>query len=113
MQLDYKEQESLRQYLLGSLPPEEIAALEERLLTDDVFYDELLMVEDELIDQYLSGEQSATERQSFEAHFAVAPERKQKVRFALLELGLDCEIVPVDLTKGEHRNREFLGDGKW
>ena len=32
----------------------------------------------------------------------------QKVRFALLELGLDCEIVPVDLTKGEHRNREFL-----
>ena len=82
MQLDHKEQESLRQYLLGSLPPEEIAALEERLLTDDVFYDELLMVEDELIDQYLSGEQSATERQSFEAHFAVAPERKQKVRFA-------------------------------
>ena len=32
----------------------------------------------------------------------------QKVRFALLELGIDCEIVPVDLTKGEHRNREFL-----
>ena len=32
----------------------------------------------------------------------------QKVRFALLELGVDCEIVPVDLTKGEHRNREFL-----
>ena len=32
----------------------------------------------------------------------------QKIRFALLELGIDCEIVPVDLTKGEHRNREFL-----
>lgn len=82
MQLDYKEQESLRQYLLGSLPAEEIAALEERLLTDAVFYDELLMAEDELIDQYLSGEQSQAERQSFEAHFAVAPERQQKVRFA-------------------------------
>ena len=29
----------------------------------------------------------------------------QKVRFALLELGLDCEIVPVDLTKGEPQPR--------
>jgi len=82
LQLDYKEQESLRKYLLGSLPPGEIGALEERLLTDTVFYDELLMVEDELIDQYLSGEQSPAERESFEAHFALAPERQQKVRFA-------------------------------
>jgi hypothetical protein len=82
LQLDYKEQQSLRKYLLGSLPPGEVAALEERLLTDGVFYDELLMVEDELIDQYLSGEQSPAERQSFEAHFALAPERQQKVRFA-------------------------------
>jgi glutathione S-transferase len=32
----------------------------------------------------------------------------QKVRFALLELGLACEIVPVDLTQGEHRTPEFL-----
>jgi glutathione S-transferase len=32
----------------------------------------------------------------------------QKVRFALLELGLECELVPVDLTKGEHRTPEFL-----
>jgi glutathione S-transferase len=32
----------------------------------------------------------------------------QKVRFALLELGLDCEIVAVDLSKGEQRKPEFL-----
>jgi glutathione S-transferase len=32
----------------------------------------------------------------------------QKVHFAMLELGLQCEIVPVDLTKGEHRKPEFL-----
>lgn len=82
MKLDYKEQESLRKYLLGNLPPSEFAALEERLLTDGAFYDELLMVEDELIDQYLSGEQSQAEREGFEAHFMLAPERRQKVRFA-------------------------------
>jgi GST-like protein len=32
----------------------------------------------------------------------------QKVTFALKELGLDCEIVPVDLRKGEQRQPEFL-----
>ena len=32
----------------------------------------------------------------------------QKVTFALKELGLDCEIMPVDLGKGEHRQPAFL-----
>ena len=32
----------------------------------------------------------------------------QKVRFAMLEMKLDCEIVPVDLTKREQRRPEFL-----
>jgi glutathione S-transferase len=32
----------------------------------------------------------------------------QKVTFALHELGLECEIVPVDLQKGEQRKPEFL-----
>jgi glutathione S-transferase len=32
----------------------------------------------------------------------------QKVTFALKELGLDCELVPVDLAKGEHRQPAFL-----
>ena len=32
----------------------------------------------------------------------------QKVTFALKELGVDCEIVPVDLQKGEQRQPDFL-----
>ena len=32
----------------------------------------------------------------------------QKVRFALLELGLDCDVIPVDLTRGEQRTPEHL-----
>ncbi|MGH7985259.1 MAG: glutathione S-transferase family protein [Candidatus Binataceae bacterium] len=32
----------------------------------------------------------------------------QKIRFALLELGLECEIVEVDLIKGEQRQPSFL-----
>ncbi len=32
----------------------------------------------------------------------------QKVTFALKELGLDCELVPVDLSKGGQQQPEFL-----
>ena len=32
----------------------------------------------------------------------------QKVTFALKELGLDCELVPVDLARGGHRDPAFL-----
>ena len=32
----------------------------------------------------------------------------QKVHFALLELGLECDIVPIDLLKGEQRASEYL-----
>lgn len=32
----------------------------------------------------------------------------QKVTFALKELGLDCELIPVDLAKGEQKQPAFL-----
>src|SRR5438552_4132545 len=32
----------------------------------------------------------------------------QKVTFALKELGLDCELIPVDLSKGAQKQPEFL-----
>lgn len=82
LQLDSKDQEALRAYLLGSLPPEEVAPFEERLITDGALYQELLIVEDELVDQYLSDELSPTECEGFEKHFLLAAERQQKVRFS-------------------------------
>ena len=33
----------------------------------------------------------------------------QKVRFAIIELGLDCEMINVDLAKAEQRQPAFLG----
>lgn len=77
-----EEQNAIRQYLLGLLGPEQRPALEERLLTDDAFYEELLIAEDDLIDQYVADSISPAERESFETHFLVTPERQKKLRFA-------------------------------
>ena len=73
---------TLSQYLLGQLTPERQSPLEERLLTEAAFHEELTIAEDELIDRYLAGDLAPAERQSFEAHFLLAPERRRKLRFA-------------------------------
>ena len=59
-----------------------MSQLEERLLANSAFYEELLIVEDELVDEYFADELANSERESFETHFMLAPERQQKARFA-------------------------------
>jgi anti-sigma factor RsiW len=71
----------IRGYLLGELSPEDGAQVEERLLLEDDVYQELLIVEDELIDEYLARNLSDSEKESFERHFLSTPERREKVRF--------------------------------
>jgi anti-sigma-K factor RskA len=75
-------EEHVRQYLLGLLPAGEQQPLEERLFTDEDFYEEILIAEDELIDQYLAGQISRPERERFEEYFLTTPERRLKLRFA-------------------------------
>jgi anti-sigma factor RsiW len=77
-----EERNAVQQYLLGLLPAERLSALEERLLTDEAFFNELLIAEDELIDRYLAGQVYGAERESFESHFLQPPERRKKLRFA-------------------------------
>jgi len=89
----------MRDYLLGNLEAERQAAIEESILCDPGIYEELLVVEDELIDQYLTKNLSPSERQQFETHFLVTAERQRKLRFGrLLRRYLNSQpvIVPPD-----------------
>ena len=79
---DVEDQRSLKQYLLGQLSQEEQKQLEVRLLTDQQFLEELLMVEDDLIDDYLDDSLSEQEREKFEQHFLSTTERREELSFA-------------------------------
>ncbi|MBD0327525.1 MAG: hypothetical protein ICV68_13900, partial [Pyrinomonadaceae bacterium] len=52
-----------------------------RLLTEDEFFDELLLGEEELTVDYVNDELTAADRLKFEQHFLSTPERQQKLRF--------------------------------
>jgi hypothetical protein len=73
---------TIREYLLGQLAEEEQQALEQRLLTEDDLFQELEIVEDELVDDFVAEELTANERAQFEQYFLSSPERQQDVRFA-------------------------------
>jgi hypothetical protein len=70
------------QYLLGKLGLEEQQRFEEQLMTQESLFDELMVLEDELIDEYLKGTLSPVDRTDFEKHFLATPERRQKIQFA-------------------------------
>jgi hypothetical protein len=56
-----------------------------------------LIVEEELIDQYLTNKLSPSERQQFETHFLITAERQKKLRFGRL-LGRYLNSHPVVIT---------------
>lgn len=78
------DRQELRAYLLGTLDSALKTEIEERLLHAPEVYDELLIVEDELIDQYVAGGLSEAERQQFENHFLSTAERRNNLRFGQL-----------------------------
>jgi hypothetical protein len=74
----------VRRYLLNDLPRRERERLEVGLLTDDHYFETLTAlegeVEDHLIDEYLDGELTGTEKENFERVFLNTPERAHKIK---------------------------------
>ena len=74
----YNEKE-LRAFLLGNLPDEARAGIEDRFLADEEFAVQLELAEDELIESYLLGELSTGDKQRFRVAFLSQPRRRERV----------------------------------
>lgn len=94
----------MRNYLLGTLEPDRRVAIEESILRNAGGYEEVLIVEEELIDQYLTNKLSPSERQEFETYFLITAERQKKLRFGrLLRRYLNSHPTPEDLPVAVRR----------
>lgn len=69
----------LVRYLLGEASTEDRTQVEEQYFSDDTGVEVLLKAEDELIDDYVRGALSASDRQAFESHFLCTKERKRRL----------------------------------
>lgn len=82
MTIDTDNETLIAQYLLGELPEEQQVEIEDRAFSDKEYLASITAVENDLIDEYVRGELSATERQGFEARFLASAERRKRVEFA-------------------------------
>src|SRR5450432_3561293 len=72
----------LLRYLSSKLPDAELAAFEQRLLTDHAFSDEVAACEQDLIDDYARNRLSPQERSELEPWVNATPGRRHRVATA-------------------------------
>jgi hypothetical protein len=72
----------LTRYLLGQLSEDERIEVEDRYLSNAGVFDELVVAEDELIDDYVRGELSLSNRELFERNFLCSVARRERVKSA-------------------------------
>lgn len=101
---------SLFRYLLGQLSEAERAQVEERFLNDSEYYEQLLVVEDEIRCAYAKGALSAEERERFEKQFLIFPDERQKVALAKEMIGAlsSMQVEEAIAAPGSGRQKERL-----
>jgi len=72
----------MRSYLLGDVDETSRDDVELRLFTDKDYADRMSTAEDNLIDDYVFGGLSQSEREKFDANFLINDERQKKIRIA-------------------------------
>ena len=72
----------IRKFLLGYIQVEERRKIEERLMSDDDYFEEISMQEEELIQDYVDGQLNTDEGRRFKKYFFISEERRQKIKFA-------------------------------
>ena len=74
--------DSVRRYVLGELSEEGMEQVEKRLISRDDYFEELLIAEEELADDFAGERLTGPALTKFRSHFLSAPELRQEVRFA-------------------------------
>lgn len=72
----------LTRFLLDELDERERAQVEDRLLSETEFYEQMIVAEGELTDAYVRGDLSTFDRERFEKNFFASPDRRKRVEFA-------------------------------
>jgi hypothetical protein len=77
-----REQALIRQYLLGELDEERVQQLEQRLITDGDFKQEILMTEEDLLHEFVSGGLTEAERNQLMTRYLASPTQRRKLEIA-------------------------------
>ena len=91
--------EMLKRYLLDDVSDEERQEVEERFLEDDLLFEEMNALEDELFFDYRQNRLNLKESAAFERKFLRAPQEKEKAAFAGAFLQMTAELAGEKVEK--------------
>jgi len=86
--LTMDERETIFRYLLGQMSEPERQEFQDRLFSDDEFFDSVTELETDLIDAYARGELTPGERELMEQSLLVSPAAQKRVEFATALAGI-------------------------
>ena len=82
MSRQYHQDELAVRFLLDQLAEEDRSAIEERFFKDDAVFEDLEIVEEELIERYLDNRLKVNDRVTFEELIAKSPRLRERLAFA-------------------------------
>jgi len=80
MALEQNEEESIRKYLLGDFSEDEVQNIEERIMSDNSFAEQVLLVEDSLVEDYVDGRLESRECRKLEVLLLSTPQGSEDLR---------------------------------
>lgn len=84
MNLRGKQEVQVRRFLLGQLEENERQQVEETLMVDTGYREQVLLVEESLIEDYVDGILPADEQKAFETYFVASTQQRRRVKIARL-----------------------------
>lgn len=103
-------EKTIRRYLLGELSEQEQVEIEDRAFEDQQVLEQVLAVEQDLIDDYVSGDIPEEKRRNFQTHFLASAERKKKVAFART---LAAVVNETHVFQEQHIATDITGSPSW
>lgn len=83
MQEEIQEHKKIKEYLLGiDISEEARESVEERLMRDTNYFEEIQALEEELIQDYVDGKLAANEITAFKQRVLLSPDNRDRVKFA-------------------------------
>jgi len=96
---ELKNEAEVRRFLLGEMSEDARSAFEEKFVADEVFFEQVRVVEDELIESYIRGTLPAAEREKFERSFLTTERRRNRVEFTRTMLDKLTETKKIAAVK--------------
>ncbi len=101
---------TLRGFLLGTLPAAERDAIEDRFVVESELFDALQATEENLLEEYARGELTSQERQQIERHLLLVPRNRERVKLlsAMHTAFERAQAKPDPVLAQQKKDRSFF-----